>query len=103
HLDRRALRGARGPVPPRAQSDRMTERRYSGSIAVWALLIAYASLYPFFPLRPPTAELVSGAVAFPRYIIRSDIAFNVVAYVPLGILACLHFGGDGADRRAVWK
>jgi VanZ family protein len=81
----------------------VTPRRYGGSLVVWALLLAYASLYPFFPMRPPTAEIVAAAFAFPRYFIRSDIAFNVVAYVPLGILACLHFRVGGADRRAVWK
>ncbi len=81
----------------------MTLGRYRGSLAVWALLIAYASLYPFFPPRLPSAELVTAALTIPRYIIRSDIAFNVVAYVPLGMLACLHFGGAAAGRNAVWK
>lgn len=81
----------------------MTERRYRGSLAVWALLLAYASLYPFFPPRPPTYELVVGALGIPRYLIRSDIVFNIVAYVPMGVIACLHFGGAAPDRRAVWK
>ena len=29
----------------------MPQRRYRGSLVVWALLLAYASLYPFLPLR----------------------------------------------------
>ena len=80
----------------------MTESRYRGSTAVWALLLAYASLYPFFPLRLPGAEALSGFFATPRYVVRSDIAFNVIAYVPLGTLACLMFRGSGA-RHAIWK
>ena len=76
----------------------MTVSRYRGSLAVWALLLAYASLYPFFPLRPPTPEAIAGFFLTPRYIVRSDIAFNVVAYVPFGTLACLFFR-QGADAR----
>lgn len=74
----------------------MTASRYRGSVAVWAALLAYASLYPFYPLRPPSAELVSGFLAYPKYVIRSDIVFNVVAYVPLGTLACLYLRSRGA-------
>jgi VanZ family protein len=82
----------------------MTPSRYRGSLAVWALLLAYASLYPFFPLRLPSPEAIAGFVLTPRYIIRSDIAFNVIAYVPLGTLACLYFRqlGEGT-RRAIVK
>jgi VanZ family protein len=80
----------------------MTARRYRGSLVVWALLIAYASLYPFSPLRLPAAEALTGFLFGPRYMIRSDIAFNVVAYVPLGLFAALYFrAGDG--RRAIAK
>jgi VanZ family protein len=78
-------------------------RRYRGSLVVWALLLAYASLYPFFPMRLPAMEAVTGFFNAPRYIIRSDIAFNVVAYLPLGMFACLYFRGRGDARRAIWK
>jgi len=81
----------------------MTSRRYRGSLVVWALLIAYASLYPFLPLRPPSMDTVTAIFSGPRYIIRSDIAFNVVAYLPLGMLACLYFRGEGEGRRAIAK
>ncbi|HUP97580.1 MAG TPA: VanZ family protein [Usitatibacter sp.] len=81
----------------------MTESRYRGSTAVWALLLAYASLYPFFPLRPPSPEAIAGFFLTPRYIVRSDIAFNVVAYVPLGTLACLYFRRGGEGRHAIVK
>ena len=81
----------------------MTVSRYRGSLAVWALLLAYASLYPFFPLRPPTPEAIAGFFLTPRYIVRSDIAFNVVAYVPFGTLACLFFRQLGEARFAIPK
>lgn len=81
----------------------MTVSRYRGSLAVWALLLAYASLYPFFPLRPPTPEAIAGFFLTPRYIVRSDIAFNVVAYVPFGTFACLYFRQEGAARYAIPK
>jgi VanZ family protein len=75
----------------------MTASRYRGSIAVWAALLAYASLYPFYPLRLPSPESVGALFLAPRYVIRADIAFNVVAYVPLGLLAALYFRARG-DR-----
>ena len=81
----------------------MTVSRYRGSLAVWALLLAYASLYPFFPLRPPTPEAIAGFFLTPRYIVRADIAFNVVAYVPFGTLACLYFRQVGDGRFAIPK
>ena len=41
-------------------------RRYQGALAVCALLIGYASLYPFVPLRAPGEDAI--AVFFkPRY------------------------------------
>lgn len=80
----------------------MTPARYRGSVAVWAALLAYASLYPFYPLRFPSPEAVTAFFAAPRYLPRSDIAFNVIAYVPLGTLACLYFRARG-DRHAILK
>ena len=72
----------------------MTSRRYRGSLAVWMLLLAYASLYPSFSLRLPAAD--AHAIFFSaRQVIRSDVAFNVVAYIPLGTLACLYLRNQG--------
>lgn len=73
----------------------MSAGRYRGSLVVWALLLAYASLYPFVPLRAPSPEALREFMGATRYMIRSDIAFNLVAYVPLGMLACLHFRRAG--------
>lgn len=69
----------------------MTRARYRGSIAVWALLLAYASLYPFWPLRIPSPDAAMAFFQVPRYPSRSDVAFNVLAYLPLGLLLCLYF------------
>ena len=82
----------------------MTASRYRGSLAVWLLLLAYASLYPFFPLRMPPPDWARELVSLsPRYLVRSDIAFNVIAYVPLGTLACLFFRNLPDASRPVVK
>lgn len=69
----------------------MTASRYRGSLVVWALLIAYASLYPFLPLRLPHEETVATFLTRPRYLTAADVVLNVLAYVPLGTLATLFF------------
>jgi VanZ family protein len=83
----------------------MNGGRYGGSAVVWALLLAYASLYPFYPMRAPAPDALNVAFSLARQVIRSDVAFNVVAYMPLGTLLCLYFrqrGGRGwAIPRAV--
>lgn len=74
--------------------------RYRGSILVWALLIAYASLYPFFPLRPPSIDAVTAFFVKPRYMVAYDVVWNVVAYVPLGTLAALYYRQRTTPGRA---
>jgi VanZ family protein len=81
----------------------MSAGRYRGSLAVWALLIAYASLYPFLPLRLPTVEAVAGFFSRPRYVSGFDVALNVLAYVPMGTLACLYFRQTGEGLKPVFK
>src|SRR6185503_17388436 len=95
HVHRRSLRRAVAPLPPGAQSAGM---RYRGSLAVWIALIAYASLYPFLPLRPPPDDALAVFFSKPRYTLEFDVALNVIAYIPLGLLARLHFAS--APRRA---
>ena len=77
--------------------------RYRVSIAVWSLLLAYASLYPFAPLREPSQEAIGGFFTHPRYVTDFDVALNVLAYVPLGALACLHFRQFGASPWTIAK
>jgi VanZ family protein len=81
----------------------MTHSRYRGSLAVWALLLAYASLYPFVPLRLPSMDAVATFFSRPRYVTEFDVALNVLAYVPLGTLACLYFRQSGTGVRAILK
>jgi VanZ family protein len=71
-------------------------KRYQGALVVCALLIAYASLYPFIPLRPPGEGAVSAFFFKPRSFIAFDFALNVLAYVPLGVLASHRFRQAGA-------
>ncbi len=75
--------------------------RYRGSLGVWALLIAYASLYPFVPLRLPSPDAIPAFFLRPRFIVGDDIAFNVIAYIPFGILASLYFLQAGDRVRAI--
>jgi VanZ family protein len=72
-------------------------RRFQGALAVCALLIAYASLYPFYPLRWPGEGAVA-AMFTPGYFIAFDILVNVLAYVPFGMLACHRFLEAGRTR-----
>ena len=81
----------------------MTRARYRGSMAVWAMLLAYASLYPFWPLRLPSPDAALGFFIPPRYPSRADIGFNVIAYIPLGTLACLYFRQAAEGLRPIAK
>ena len=75
--------------------------RYRGSLVVWILLLAYASLYPFVPLRLPSGDLIVAFFARPRYVTDFDVALNLIAYMPLGTLACLHLGQSRGKARAI--
>jgi VanZ family protein len=81
----------------------MIASRYRGSAAVWLLLLAYASLYPFVPLRLPSADAVAAFFTRPRFVTGFDVALNVLAYAPLGILACLYFRQANSTARALAK
>lgn len=65
----------------------------------YALLVVYASLYPFSGWRnqeiPPWDFLFAG---WPRYWTVFDLAANVVGYVPLGFLLALSFMRRGNVR-----
>ncbi|MDD5240823.1 MAG: VanZ family protein [Sulfuricella sp.] len=54
---------------------------------VYALLIVYGSLYPFSGWLPTEGMLAFLTAPWPRYIIRSDLIINFLAYLPLGLLA----------------
>lgn len=59
---------------------------------VYALLIAYASLFPFEQWRYQGASILSFWTApLPRYWTGFDISVNVVGYIPLGFLLAWSF------------
>jgi VanZ family protein len=54
---------------------------------VYALLIAYASLYPFDNWRYQGSDLLAFVVApLPKYWTWFDVALNILGYVPMGFL-----------------
>lgn len=69
----------------------MTHRRSSATwlALCYALLVVYASLYPFWPWRMPPSLPWPGVVGlpWPRYWPRFDLWANAVGYWPLGLLA----------------
>jgi len=69
----------------------MTSRRFRGAAFTWLLLLGYASLYPFVPLRATSWDLVAGAFARPKYFTTFDTVVNVLAYMPLGLIMTLLF------------
>jgi VanZ family protein len=59
-------------------------------LAVYALLIIYASLYPLSAWHEPAGSAFAFlTAAWPRYVTRFDIAVNVLGYLPLGLLGML--------------
>jgi len=76
--------------------------RHRGSLLVCALVLAYASLYPFVPLRPPADDALAHFIQL-RYITAFDIALNIAAYVPLGVLAVLVLRASGTSRSVIAK
>jgi len=78
---------AHTPSPP--------DTRRPGALVVYAMLIAYASLFPF-TLRAPVADWAAQLFAT-RYQTAFDVVLNFAAYLPLGLLAARYF----ATRRGV--
>lgn len=76
--------------------------RHRGALLAWALLIGYASLYPFLPVRLPGAD-APAAFLSPKFISEFDVAMNVLAYGPLGALAILHFLPGRPRWSARWR
>ncbi|HEY2629353.1 MAG TPA: VanZ family protein [Usitatibacter sp.] len=76
----------------------MIRGRFSGTAAAWILLLAYASLYPFAPLRLPAGDTIAAAFGSVRYVSTFDVVLNVIAYAPLGMLMCRYFLRDGSTH-----
>jgi VanZ family protein len=74
-------------------------------LAVWVLLIVYASLYPFEGWRVPVGVSWSAWLVLPWPVWRDrwDEVFNLVGYMPLGILVTVAALRAGLPlRRALW-
>ncbi|HEX6265644.1 MAG TPA: VanZ family protein [Burkholderiales bacterium] len=57
-------------------------------LAVYAVLTAYATLYPMEGWRDPgISPFAYLSAPWPRYFTRFDVAVNVLGYVPFGVLA----------------
>lgn len=66
----------------------------------YTLLVCYASLYPFVPWRSLASPSAFLFEAWPRYYTASDVALNVMGYIPLGLLAALALRGWVSPRWA---
>jgi VanZ family protein len=74
------------PWLPQAHEGRLA--RYLG--AAYLLVIAYASLSPFGGWSSPgTSAFAFLAEGWPRYVSKFDLAINLLAYLPLGLLLTL--------------
>ena len=75
--------------------------RRERSSATWlalacALVVVYASLYPFTDWRvPPGAGLGVLQLPWPAWFPRYDLAYNLLGYLPLGLLVCLAAARSG--------
>jgi len=59
-------------------------------LAIYLLLVAYASLYPLAGWRDPGGSALGFLTApWPRYLTAFDIGANFFGYVPLGLLSAL--------------
>lgn len=59
-------------------------------LAIYGLLVAYASLHPFSGWHDPAAGMFDWIAApAPRWVTAFDLYANVFAYLPLGLLAVL--------------
>ena len=71
----------------------------------WAVLVVYASLYPFSGWRAQQGPFDLGflLLPWPRWIDRFDTAANLAAYVPMGTLVFAAAVRSGASsRRSAW-
>ncbi len=81
-------------------------RRSSASwlALIYALLVVYASLYPFWPWRWPTGVQGPGVLLlhWPRYWLSFDIWANALGYAPFGLLLFAAVVRSGGSERAAW-
>ncbi len=72
------------------------------SLAVYGVLVVYGSLYPFSGWRDQGLSPLEFLTApLPRFVTAFDLAANVVAYFPLGLLAVLALAPRVRGKAAV--
>jgi VanZ family protein len=89
-----------GQEPPAGTENARTVPGMFGAsrtlIALYLLLIAYASLYPLSGWRPAIAPFWSFMHWPPEgELSRADMFSNVLAYIPLGLLLAMHWRSKG--------
>jgi len=71
-------------------------------LAVYVLLIVYASLHPLNGWRDPGGSpLAFLAAPWPRYVTAFDLAANILGYLPFGLLCVLALGPERGALRLV--
>lgn len=76
--------------------------RLKGFLGLYGAFIVLASLYPLSGWTPwPHSPLEFVSAPWPRYITRTDLATNLLTYVPLGYAAALAFARPQRKARAV--
>lgn len=82
--------------------DPTTKARLKGFIALYVLLLTIGSLYPFTGWSPLT-DWSPGFLtdAWPRYITRTDLATNLLIYLPLGYALARWFSRPGHGAHGV--
>jgi VanZ family protein len=93
-----------GPLHPSALPGSARRSRLVTYLAVgYTLLIVYASLYPLHGWSDPPESVFSFIFApWPRYYTITDLALNVIGYVPLGFLVALMALGFVSSRAAAF-
>jgi len=68
-------------------------------LAAYAAALVYASLYPWTGWRSPGTSMFAFLTApWPRWWTAYDVATNVIAYLPCGLLACVTIAGIARTR-----
>ena len=74
--------------------------------AAYALLVLYASLYPFTGWRWPPGQKLSALAQLPRtnWLLSFDISSNLLGYLPLGVLLMLALlrSGNRVAAATLW-
>jgi VanZ family protein len=71
-------------------------------VVAYPLVIVYASLMPFRGWRTPPDDILYFLTApWPRFITLQDVAVNIAAYVPLGLLLSIGYGARHGPGRGV--